>query len=218
MKEVTHMKWFNTTNPEEAKKEYRKLARKYHPDLHVGAPDYEECEEVFKEIASEYAAIVSGRVNAPAEFDEDFYQSKNVDALMKLHEVITELYPRLKVNYVAWVLNSFIEFDTPPIRKICHCLELAIQFIPYKQVYATFIPKNRKKRAEVWYDPTKKAFYIDCKPEDVNELLPPTITYPGRRYTVYQSAKWQKLEDDKTGTRYFLKRSPKLKIEEMFGL
>ena len=45
-----------------------------------------------------------------------------------------------------------------------------------------------------------------------------TITYPGRRYTVYQSAKWQKLEDDKTGMRYFLKRSPKLKIEEMFGL
>lgn len=46
---------------EDIKKAYRKLCRKYHPDLNVGKPDADQCEAKFREIQAAYQEIMDAR-------------------------------------------------------------------------------------------------------------------------------------------------------------
>lgn len=210
------MKWFkNTTDQDAIKKEYRQLARRYHPDVSTE----ENAEECFKEIVEEYTRLQQKVTHYETlTFDEVASQQKIIDAMAAIKEIIDEVYPRLKVDYVAWVLYGFMEFGQAPIRKVCHCLEIAQKFMPSNAIYCTFTPKTRKKAAEVRYDPGRRAFFIDGAPESFDTYLDAECTYKGRRYLVHTNKVWQRLEDTKEQKDYYLRRSPKIKIEELFGL
>lgn len=210
------MSWFSTTFSVDAlKKEYRALARKYHPDVSTDP----EAEEKFKEIAAEYTRRIKGSIHyVVPNFDEFGAQQKIAKAMTAIKDILDELYPRTYIDYVAWVFWGCLEFKQTPVQKVCHTLTIAHEFLPCDAVYATFIPKTRKKVAEVWYDATSLTYFIDGKPADFETSLPATQIRNGSRYKVYQSGKWQKLYDEATGLTYYLKRSPKLDVEELFGI
>lgn len=50
--------------PEQIKKAYRMMSRKYHPDAHVGKDDAKEAEEKFKEVQEAYERIQSNRFSS----------------------------------------------------------------------------------------------------------------------------------------------------------
>lgn len=212
------MKWFsNITTEDEAKKHYRQLARQWHPDAHIGQADYDEAEEKFKEISAEYADLIKG-INSysPPDFDEAGLQQKMVAAMNMVKNVIDELYPRTKVTYVAWVFYGFMEFGTTPLRRVMDCLDIGRRFLPDDAVYCTFQPKVRKRVAEVRY--YQGAYYVDGKPEEFDRKLNVMPIYDGRRYKILKSAQWERIEDLKTCTIVYLRKSPKLHLKELYGL
>lgn len=212
------MAWLsNTSNLDQLKKEYRTLARKWHPDV-CQDPD---AEKNFKEINEEYTAKVKGATSyVIPNFDEAGAQQKISKACHAIKDVLDETYPNTPITYIAWVFWGCLEFGPRPVpfRKVCECLSLAQQFLPGDMSYATFFAKTRKKAVEVRYDPGRKTFFADAPIEYFNTYLEADLVYDGRRYKVFQNKQWQHLQDTKLGIDYYLKRSPKIKIEELFGL
>ena len=50
-----------TATDEEVKKAYKQLAKKYHPDMNVGAPNLKELEQKFKQVQEAYDRIMDAR-------------------------------------------------------------------------------------------------------------------------------------------------------------
>lgn len=212
------MKWFSNINTEaEAKERYKQLARQWHPDAHIGKDTYDEAEANFKELSAEYADLkIQLASYVTPNFDEAGLQQKMVAAMNLVKDVIDDLYPRIHITYVAWVFYGFMEFTNTPIRRVIDCLDIGRRFLPDDAIYCTFQPKSRKKVAEVCY--SLGAYYIDGKPEEFDTSLTATPIYNGRRYTILKSTQWERLEDNKTGNIYYLRKSPKLHLKELFVL
>lgn len=80
---------------EEIKKAYRKLCRKYHPDLNMNKPDADMYEERFREIQSAYQTIMDERQGK--NFGSDFsgtgsYQSTSSDE--------NAMHKRAAINFI----------------------------------------------------------------------------------------------------------------------
>ncbi|MGN0630727.1 MAG: DnaJ domain-containing protein [Ruminococcus sp.] len=102
------------SSDEEIKKAYRKLCRKYHPDLNMNKPDSDMYEERFKEIQSAYQAIMNERQGKS--FEGDFsgsgscYSSGSDENTMHKRAAINFIQNRRFAEAVN-VLNSITSRD-----------------------------------------------------------------------------------------------------------
>ena len=62
-----------SASDEEVKKAYKKLAKKYHPDMNVGAENIAEIERKFKEIQNAYNTIMDQREHAANGYSQQGY-------------------------------------------------------------------------------------------------------------------------------------------------
>lgn len=98
---------------EEIKKAYRKLCRKYHPDLNVNKPNADEYEARFREVQSAYQEIMDQRQGQSN--SNDFFGSRN----NKSDGDADAMHKRAAINFIqnhrfaeaVNVLNSIINRD-----------------------------------------------------------------------------------------------------------
>ena len=210
------MKWFDPTmSAEEAKKHYRELARKWHPDLHVGRDDYEECEANFKEISSEYTAIVKGEAAAIEQwFDEDGATDELCARLEVANKIISELFPKLKVAYWAYLLSPTITFpdSNVPMYKIITIVEVVQQVVGNAKV-TVHIPRDfRKKPFSCEWDKSTRTLVVEC----ADQYGPWTPKGNGRRYKEFVNGRVEKITDTKANISYVKTKSPKVDFRKDF--
>lgn len=99
---------------DEIKKAYRKLCRKYHPDLNMNKPNADEYEARFREIQSAYQEIMDERQGKSSA--GDFYGNRNYQSSGNDD---TSMHKRAAINFIqnhryaeaVNVLNSITERD-----------------------------------------------------------------------------------------------------------
>lgn len=132
---------------EEIKKAYRKLCRKYHPDLNVNKPNADEYEARFREVQSAYQEIMDQRQGQSN--SNDFFGSRNnrsdggEDAMHK----------RAAINFIqnhrfaeaVNVLNSIINRDAEwyYISAVAHSgMKNDVVALQYARTAASMEPNN----------------------------------------------------------------------------
>lgn len=210
------MKWFKPDmSASEAKKLYRELARTWHPDLHEGKPDYEECEANFKEISSEYTAIIKGEISAEENwFDEEGATNELYSRLEAAEKVIQELFPKLRVAYWAYLLTPTITFpdNNVPMYKIMTVVEVVQQMVGKAKV-TVHVPRDCRKKdfVCVWY-PTTRTLVV----EGASQFSDWHAKGAGRRYKEFDGGRAEKITDTKTGISYVKNKSPKVDFRKDF--
>lgn len=201
---------------EELKKEYRKLAREYHPDMHVGQADHDDYEEYFKEISSQYAAYFVKLSTAEAPGVDDI-QEATLRRTNIARAIVEEVYPRTDIGWSVGAYEVFMEFHrSTPLQKMVHIVQLVKESMGAKcPVICEFYRDGAKKRRTLTL--IGNAALVDCELADV-PLSGYKVVSAGRRYKVMEQGRWQMVEDTKTQMRYAMRKTPKLNLKELLGI
>ncbi len=208
------MKWFNPNmSEEEARKVYRNLARKYHPDVSQ-EPD---AEETFKEIAEEYTDLTKHREAVANDwFDEDGATQELYQRLNVASRLVGELYPRIQVTYWAFLVTPTLEFldSDVPIYKVMSVVETVQRVCGDAHVTIELRRPCRKKKFRCAWDKPSRTLFIGCAPDKA-----PTTWAErgqGRRYKEYENLRYEKVYDTKLDISYVKVKSPTVELRKDF--
>lgn len=210
------MEWFEPgLTLEEAKKKYRALARQWHPDMHVGMPDHEECEEKFKEINDQYARLVKGEVAAQEQwFDEEGMTDELYSRLKLVEQLVTEMFPRIRITYWAYLITPTLEFldDDVPMYKVMRVVEVAQEILGKAQLVIELHRPCRKKVFRCLWDRLSRTLLVDCESQPANWVPKGS----GRRYKEFECLRVERVLDTKDNISYVKTKSPKLDFRKDF--
>lgn len=210
------MQWFKPgLTLEQAKKQYRALARQWHPDTHVGMPDQAECEEKFKEINEQYARIVKGEVAVQEQWqDEEGMTEELYSRLKVVQQLVEEMFPRLRVTYWAYLITPTLEFldDDVPMYKVMQVVETAQEILGKAHIVVQLHRPCRKKVFQCEWDYLSRTLLIDCQSQPANWVPKGN----GRRYKEYECLRVERIHDTKYDISYVKTKSPKLDFRKDF--
>lgn len=211
------MPWFEPgLNEDELKKQYRRLAREYHPDNHMGEGEDAvlEFEAKMKEINEEYADYFTKTVTVSARAAHMAKQDKIFNDLEVARQIQRDLYPQTKVNYVAYFEHALIEFlQNTPMHKMLEIVDIAKRSVFCPIIISFSRPNVRKKAFEMRYVPGSGCAYIDTTDVAVLGLEWKEVK-KGRRYTTYKAPRFVMVHDVKKDIRYYMRQSSKVDLLE----
>lgn len=194
---------------EEARKAYRKFAKTLHPD--VGGNEQE-----FQILANEYAAISRRGMQDVAESYESIMQ-RTEKVIQLLLNTLYELYPRTPVHISYSAISAELEVpDNTPLQKMVHIAQIA-QDVPLKWRVTVFFGMPGVKR-KYTLRIVRDTVYINVGMNDTPNVTDGKVIHKGSRYCIEQGTQYEFCKDQKTGLRYYLRRTPKLKLKELLRL